>query len=126
MYRSVDVSEYACERYGHECRDIATWKPGAPSDLVVCQGVLQYIANDRVDAAISNLAAATRAVLYLEVPTLHDRDHVVDREYTDMDCHWRSADWYRRRLTPYFQQIGAGVWVQRDAGLAFYELERSR
>lgn len=25
--RSVDVSSHACERYGHELRDIATWRP---------------------------------------------------------------------------------------------------
>jgi hypothetical protein len=124
MYRSVDASEYACERFGHECRDISTWRPGAPSDLVVCQGVLQYLTNPAATTAIEHLAAATRYLLYLEVPTLHDRDHVVDQEYTDMDCRWRSGLWYRRRLAPHFEPIGAGLWARNTAGLRFYELER--
>jgi len=126
MYRSVDVSPHACERYGHEERDISTWKPGAPSDLVVCQGVLQYLGNAAATQAIEHLAAGTRHLLYLEVPTLYDRDHVVDREYTDMDCHWRSGEWYRRRMTPHFVQIGAGLWARRDGAMVCYELERSR
>jgi trans-aconitate methyltransferase len=126
MYRSVDVSEYACEQFAHECRDISTWRPGAPSDLVVCQGVLQYLGNEPAEAAIENLAVATRYVMYLEVPTLFDRDNIIDRTYTDMDCKWRSADWYRKRLAPHFTQIGAGLWAKQESGLKFYELERSR
>lgn len=126
MYRSVDVSEYACVEYGHEQRDISTWTPGAPTDLVVCQGVLQYLDNAGASAAIANLAAGTRHVLYLEVPTLYDRDHVVDQDFTDLDCHWRSGDWYRRRLQPHFVQVGAGLWARRDGAVPFYELERGR
>jgi len=125
-YRSTDVSAYACERYGHEQRDIAAWSPKSPSDLVVCQGVLQYLSNAQADAAIHNLATASRHLMYLEVPTLHDRDHVIDAEATDLDCHWRSGDWYRRRLTPHFVQVGGGLWAQRDGAVPFYELERCR
>ena len=126
MYRSIDLSAYACEKYGHEQRDIATWKPGAACDLVVCQGVLQYIDNAGATTAIEHLASGTRHLLYLEVPTLFDRDHVVDQTHTDLDCHWRSGDWYRRRLTSHFVQVGAGLWARRDGAVPFYELERSR
>ena len=126
MYRSVDVSAHGCARYGHEQRDIATWTPGAPSDLVVCQGVLQYLGDAAAVAAVEHLAAGTRHILYLEVPTLYDRDHVVDQDYTDLDCHWRSGDWYRRRLGVHFVQVGAGLWARRDGAVPFYELERSR
>jgi hypothetical protein len=125
-YRSVDVSAYACERFGHEQRDITQWAPSSPFDLVVCQGVLQYLDRDGVGAAVNNLARATGSILYLEVPTLHDREHVIDAASTDLDCYWRSGAWYRTRLTEHFVQIGAGLWARRSAGIPFYELERSR
>jgi trans-aconitate methyltransferase len=125
-YRGIDISTHACERYGHEQRDIATWAPRAASDLVVCQGVLQYLDDTEATAAIGNLAAAARHVLYLEVPTRHDREHVIDAEATDLACHWRTGDWYRRRLVPHFTAIGAGLWARRDGGALFYELEVDR
>jgi SAM-dependent methyltransferase len=122
-YRSIDVSEYACRRYGHEHADISRWRPSTPADLVVCQGVLQYLDDAACSRAIGNLAEACRALLYLEVPTAGDLDKVIDPDATDLDIHWRSASWYRRRLGRHFRVIGGGLFVTRDAGLHFYELE---
>jgi trans-aconitate methyltransferase len=123
-YQSIDASEYACRRYGHEHADIASWRPARRADLVICQGVLQYLDDARCASAIANLAEATHAVLYLEVPTSRDRDEVVDPEATDFDINWRSGAWYRRRLTPRFAELGCGLWAAREAGFHFYELER--
>jgi trans-aconitate methyltransferase len=123
-YQSIDASEHACRRYGHELADIAEWRPVRPADLVICQGVLQYLDADRCSAAIANLAASTGGILYLEVPTTHDRDHVVDRHVTDFEINWRSGAWYRRRLQPHFAAVGCGLWAAREAGLQLYELER--
>jgi 2-polyprenyl-3-methyl-5-hydroxy-6-metoxy-1,4-benzoquinol methylase len=125
-YRSTDVSEYACERFGHEQVDIATWTPNRQYDLVVCQGVLHYLDDRSASAAITNLAAACRGVLYLEAPTLSDRSDVIDTTTTDLAVHWRTGAWYRKRLDPYFQAVGAGLYVARSSGALFYELERSR
>ncbi len=122
-YHSVDVSPYACRRYGHEQADITTWQPREPADLVVCQGVLQYIDDAGCTRAIANLAAACAAVLYLEVPTLGDRDEVIDPDATDLDIHWRTGAWYRQRLRRHFNAVGGGLFVARAAGLHFYELE---
>jgi trans-aconitate methyltransferase len=122
-YRSIDVSEYACRRYHHEQRDIASWRPERRSDLVVCHGVLQYLDDASCDAAIANLAAATRAVLFLEVPTVTDRDEVIDPTYTDLEIHWRSGAWYRARLRPHFLTLGCGIFVARSEESRFYELE---
>ena len=120
--RSIDVSGYACETWGHERRDISEWRPPTRFDLVVCHSVLQYLDDDQVSAAVHHLAAATRRVLYLEVPTTADFRHVVDVEYTDLDVHHRTGAWYRRLLAEHFQQAGAGLWVRRGA-VPLFELE---
>jgi hypothetical protein len=122
-YLSTDFSPWACQRYGHERRDISAWRPRARFDLVVCQGVLQYLGDAEAGRAIENLAAACRGLLYLEVVTRHDLDEVVDADLTDTDIHARPGAFYRRALAPHFRQVGAGLWGARSAGLHFYELE---
>ncbi|MFM2078418.1 MAG: hypothetical protein RJA49_2308 [Actinomycetota bacterium] len=120
--RSTDVSAHACRAWGHEQRDIAEWCPPRAFDLVICHSVLQYIDDDRIAAAVDHLAAATRQVLYLEVPTRHDLRHIIDPAGTDLDVHQRTGASYRRLLTPHFRQVGAGFWVPR-VGVPMYELE---
>ncbi len=122
-YRSTDVSPFACQAYGHERRDIGAWRSRERYDLVVCQGVLQYLEADDAAAAIENLGAMSRGLLYLEAITRRDLAEVVDLARTDTAIHARSGAWYRRRLQPHFVQVGAGLWAARRAGLAFYELE---
>ena len=113
---SVDISEHACEKYGHECHDIATWFPTRQFDLVVCHSVLQYLSDKQAVAAIGNLAKATRGVLYLEVPTSADLRNAVDKKTTDLNIYARTGDWYRKRLNRHFVQAGAGLWVARASG----------
>jgi SAM-dependent methyltransferase len=123
---STDISEHACEKYGHEQHDIGTWAPNTKFDLVVCHGVLQYLGDKQAESAIRNLAKATRHVLYLEVPTKSDLRHVVDKVATDLDIHSRTGDWYRNRLSKYFVQAGAGLWVAKSSEAVLYELERTK
>jgi trans-aconitate methyltransferase len=120
--RSIDVSEHACTTWGHERRDIATWRPPRPFDLVICHSVLQYLDDAACERAIGNIAAATRHVLYLEIPTRDDLRHLVDPSFTDLDVVARSGSWYRRRLGAHFRQVGAGLWVPLD-GTPMFELE---
>lgn len=119
---STDVSEYACTKFGHLQRDIATWQPPRPFDLVICHGVLQYIDDAGAERAIGHIADATRHVLYLEVPTSKDFATVVDSSATDMDVYRRSGDWYRSRLSRWFTPAGAGMWI-RHGSVILYELE---
>lgn len=119
---STDVSEYACRKFGHDHRDISQWKPSHPFDLVICQGVLQYLDDDAATRAIDNIAAATRHVLYLEVPTTLDFDTIVDSSATDMDVYHRRGEWYLQRLEPAFIRAGAGLWI-RHGSVLLYELE---
>ena len=120
--RSIDVSEYACATWGHERRDIADWRPRGQFDLVVCHSVLQYVDDERVVRAIDHLAAATRSLLYLELPTRDDLRHLVDRSATDMEVFHRTGKWYRSHLELQLRQVGAGLWVPRN-GVPMYELE---
>ena len=123
---STDVSEHACKKFGHELRDITAWRPERTYDLVICHGVLHYLADAGTQRAIEHLAAACRGVLYIEAPTSHDLEHVVDKRATDMNVRARSGQWYRRHLGEHFVQAGAGMWVSRKVGLALFELERSK
>lgn len=122
---SIDISPYACRRYGHELADIASWQPARPFDLVVCQGVLQYLGDRAATAAIANLAAATRGLLFLEVPTVADLAGTIERSASDLDVHWRTGAWYRRRLRAHFVELGCGLHAPRGQQVPFYELEQA-
>ncbi len=122
---SVDVSEHACRKYGHELRDISIWAPSRKFDLVICQSVLQYINDDAAKAAIKNLAKATKHILFFEVPTKTDLLHNVNRDVTDLEIYARTGSWYRNELEKYFRQVGAGLWLAKTSTIVLYELERA-
>lgn len=124
-YRSTEVSRYACEKFGHERRDIARWRAREKFDLIVCQGVLPYLDDAGASAAIDNLGAMSRGLLYFEAITRGDVRDVLDTGLSDGSMRARSGRWYRTRLTRHFQQIGAGLWCSRSSALLFYELERA-
>jgi hypothetical protein len=122
-YVSTDVSTYACARYGHALRDIASWRPTEQFDLVVCQGVLPYLTDDACAAAIDHLGSAARGFLYLEAITARDLREVCDLDLTDVAVHSRDGAWYRDRLSVSFRPVGCGLYYARNGGLRFYELE---
>ena len=121
-YRSIDVSPYACERYGHELRDIAGWRAKQRFDLVICHAVLQYLDDRAAARALANLGAMSRGLLYLEVVTRADLA-ILDQDKTDMQVHARTGRWYRDRLDPHFVQVGAGLWLSRRSPVRLWELE---
>jgi SAM-dependent methyltransferase len=123
-YRSVDVSPYACARYGHERRDISRWRARERFDLVVCHSVLQYLPDDAAERAIGNMGAMCRGMLYLEAITRADLA-VLDLSRTDTVMHLRPAAWYRSRLAGDFEQVGGGLWAARRGPVRLYALERA-
>jgi hypothetical protein len=124
-YRSVDVSEYACETYGHERRDISRWRGREKFDLVVCQGVLPYLEDAACERAIANMAAMCRGFLYVEAVTARDLREVVDRSKTDVSVRARPATFYRRILARHFERLGCGLHHVKGGDKVFYDLERS-
>jgi SAM-dependent methyltransferase len=122
QYRSVDVSEHACRVYGHERRDISSWRAARGFDLVVCQSVLQYLEDAAAARAIENLGRMCHGLLYLETVAREDAPSL-DLERTDTNIHVRPAAWYRARLARHFVQVGAGLWAARRARIALYALE---
>jgi 2-polyprenyl-3-methyl-5-hydroxy-6-metoxy-1,4-benzoquinol methylase len=125
-YHGIDASEYACRRYHHEQADLAMWQASRSYDLVVCQSVLQYLDDSSATKAIETLADACRGLLFFDVPTIADRDNVIDPSSTDLDVHWRTGAWYRKRLSVGFTEIGAGLWLSNRSTAVFWDLERAR
>src|SRR5215472_1320297 len=97
-YRSIDVSDYACARYGHERRDISRWRARETFDLVVCQGVLPYLSNSACASAIDNIGAMAQGFVYLEAPTERDLRENCDLSRTDASLFARTGEWYKKRL----------------------------
>jgi hypothetical protein len=124
-YRSVEYSAYACEKFGHEQRDITAWRANESFDLVVCQGVLPYLDDAGCARAIDNLGAMTRGLLYLEAITKRDVAVVIDGKKTDVGVHARPGAWYRKRLARHYIEVGCGIWAKKGAPVLFYELERA-
>ncbi len=123
-YRSVDVSGYACEKYGHEQRDISRWRARERFDLIICQGVLPYLDDLACARAIANMAAMCRGFLYLEAITARDLRDVVDRSRTDTTVRARPATFYRKELARRFEAVGCGLLHVKGGDCVFYELER--
>src|SRR5271170_1556652 len=108
-YRSIDVSPYACKTYHHELRDISSWRAREKFDLIICQGVLPYLANDACETAIANMGAMCRGFLYIEAITSRDLREVCDRTRTDLSVRARPASFYVRALAESFEPLGCGL-----------------
>lgn len=123
-YCGVEFSAHLCETHGWTQGSVVDYEHEQPVDLVICQGVLQYL--DKADArrAIENLARHACRALYLEALTTGDWREVCDRERSDGAVHRRPASWYRRALTPHFRSCGGGLFIPRNAPVALFELEQ--
>ncbi|MCC6333727.1 MAG: class I SAM-dependent methyltransferase [Myxococcales bacterium] len=120
---STELDPAICQRYGHVQADLVSFRLPRQFDLVICQGVLPYLDDEGAEKAIANLTAMCGGVLYLEAITKEDLAQSIDVTRTDLHVHTRTGAWYRKRLKPHFQEIGAGLYAARDASLPFYSLE---
>lgn len=123
QYVGVEKSEYACRKYGWEQGCLTTYRPAEDFDLVVCQGVLQYLDDDEADVALRNLPRLAPSALYLEILTLEDWERNCNRETTDGQVYLRPVSWYRKRLRRNFRACGGGLFLARSSPAVLYELE---
>ena len=127
-YYGVEYSEHLCEQFGWHHGSITDLKPQrelgrARFDLVVCQGVMQYLDDWSAAAALNNLARWSSYALYLEALTERDWHENCDQSVTDGNVHLRPGSFYRDRLSRHFQDCGGGVFCSRRAGISLFELE---
>jgi 2-polyprenyl-3-methyl-5-hydroxy-6-metoxy-1,4-benzoquinol methylase len=81
-YTGTEVSAAMCKKHGYEHRDIARWRDRKKYDLIVCQGVLQYLPDPDVAPAVANIAAMAKGLVYLEITTRGDLRENTDRTRT--------------------------------------------
>ncbi len=123
-YMGVEISDYLCQRRGWTKGSVVDFRSRHPFDLVICQGILQYLDDRAAGRAIQNLAELSRGALYLEALTVEDWEQNCDRRSTDGGVHLRNGSWYRRRLSRYFRNCGGGVFLALSAETTLFELER--
>lgn len=127
-YHGVEYSEHLCARFGWTQGSVVDFaperlRPDGQFDLIVCQGVLQYLEAEAARQALANLGRWCRGALYLEALTTRDWRENCDRGRTDGQVHLRSGAWYRTALRRDFVPAGGGVFLPRRGGVTLFELE---
>ncbi|HEY6562651.1 MAG TPA: class I SAM-dependent methyltransferase [Polyangiaceae bacterium] len=124
QYSGTEVSAAMCKKHGFMQRDIARWRDRKKHDLIICQGVLQYLPDPDVAPAVANIASMSRGLVYLEITTRADLREVCDTTRTDSDIFVRNGSYYRGILSKHLINVGAGLWWIKDRPAPFYELEQ--
>ena len=124
-YLGLDISRYACARYGWTQASIASFDEGR-FDLVICHDVLQYLGRHDAEQALANLGRCCDGALYFLALTTEDWRENCDQSRTDRAVHLRRAVWYLRRLAPHFRNLGGGLFLARRAKAVSFALHASR
>jgi trans-aconitate methyltransferase len=122
-YTGIEVSAYLCQELGWKRASVVDYRPRGRFDLVICQGVLQYLDDAAAALAIDNLSRLCRGALYLEALTAEDWRDNCDKRATDGRVHLRPARFYRRRLARNFRACGGGLYLHRESSAVLYALE---
>lgn len=122
-YTGTEVSPAMCKRRGYSQRDIARWRDRKKYDLIICQGVLQYLPDPDVAPAIANIAAMSRGLVYFEVLTRGDLRERADKDKTDADVFVRNGSYYRGIFAKHFVSVGCGLYWARSEESTFWELD---
>lgn len=117
-WTGVEVSEHLCGELGWKRGSVVDWK-GTPADLVVCQGVLQYLGDRDAKRALRNMTRLAKRAIYLEALTSEDWESNVDRARTDGEVALRPAELYRSALRKEFVHCGGGLWVRQGEATLF-------
>ncbi|HTM43666.1 MAG TPA: class I SAM-dependent methyltransferase [Polyangiaceae bacterium] len=122
-YLGTEVSQAMCKKHGFEHRDIARWRDRKKYDLIICQGVLQYLPDPDVAPAVANIGAMAGGLVYFEAMTRGDVRDRIDKERSDTDVHIRNGSYYRGLFAKHFVPLGLGLHWPKDVPLPFWELD---
>jgi 2-polyprenyl-3-methyl-5-hydroxy-6-metoxy-1,4-benzoquinol methylase len=122
-YTGTEVSEAMCAKHGFLHCDIARWRDRKKYDLVICQGVLQYLSDPDVAPAVANIAAMAGGLVFFEALTRADLRERADKSRTDADVFVRNGSYYRRQFARHFVPVGAGLYWPLTEPVPFWELE---
>jgi SAM-dependent methyltransferase len=122
-YLGTEVSQAMCKKHGFEHRDIARWRDRKKYDLIICQGVLQYLPDPDVAPAVANIAAMSKGLVYFEAMTRGDVRDRIDKEKSDIDVYIRNGSYYRGLFAKHFVALGLGLHWPKDVPLPFWELD---
>ena len=122
-WTGVEYSEHLCKTMGWHRGSVVDWR-GAGADLVVCQGVLQYLTDREATRALANLKRLAKKAIYLEAGTLEDWKKNGVRKRSEREVSLRSAETYRRALATRFVHAGGGLWI-RKAEATLFALEQA-
>jgi len=123
-YHGVEYSEYLCRRLGWAHGSAVDYDDQQQHDLVICQGVLQYLNAADCRKAVRNLACRSRAAVYLQALTKSDWSENADQSVTDGKVYLRSKEWYQKCLTTYFVSLGGGLFLKRGTDVVLFDFER--
>lgn len=121
----VEISEYACGKFGWQRGSLQDLRVRGRFDLVVCYDVLQYVDDRAARRGMRNLARICRGALYFGALTREDWKDNCLRACTDPTPWMRAAAWYRRELLRAFVPVGLGLWVRQGTPAALWELDRA-
>jgi 2-polyprenyl-3-methyl-5-hydroxy-6-metoxy-1,4-benzoquinol methylase len=124
-YVSTELEPAICKQYGHRRADVRTLALHRRFDIVVCHGVLPYVAARDIAPAVERLAAHCSGLLYLEAITEEDFAGAVDQTLTDTSVHRHPEALYRKALGSHFRQLGGGLWSIRRGGPVLFALEQT-
>lgn len=122
-YTGTELSAAMCKKYGFKQADIARWRDRKKYDLILCQGVLQYLPDSDVAPAISNIASMAKGLVFFEALTRADLRERADLERTDGDVYVRNGSYYRGLFAKHFIAIGGGLHWPKTLELPFWELD---
>lgn len=123
-YVGLEVSEHLCKQLGWVQASLARFRSRVPFDLIICNDVLQYLADREAASALANLGRLCRGALYFHALTTEDWQRNADTRCSDGDVYFRSAQWHRQRLARSFRFVGFGMHVRRGLPIVQWELER--
>jgi SAM-dependent methyltransferase len=122
-YTGTEVSQVMCKKHGYQHRDISRWRDRRKYDLIICQGVLQYLPDPDVAPAVANIAAMAGGLVYFEVLTRGDLRERADVDLTDTDVHVRNGSYYRGLFAKHLIPLGCGLHWTRESPPPFWELD---